>query len=215
MNKTDKILFNEFGSAINDTDFILGKLCLAQSDLYFGNTIDEVILNAAEKAEILTDKLRRAVLHTAPSIEVYRQYEDNLVKQLNIRVELLENQILKIGIPALIPHRKAHTSYIYKPLHHALKQFKAEREFELFKECTVAFIHCYDKKLPKTRIRDHDNIEEKQVMDIIKSFYMESDNGLYADTYHTTRIHDSDATMIYVMDNKVFPEWIYSIEFFA
>ena len=38
------------------------------------------------------------------------------------------------------------------------------------------------------RVRDHDNIEEKHVLDILAGFCLKSDSGLYVDTVHMTRL---------------------------
>ena len=45
-------------------------------------------------------------------------------------------------------------------------------------------MHVYNKNLPLVgRVRDHDNIEEKHVLDIVSSFCMKSDSGFYVDTF--------------------------------
>jgi hypothetical protein len=66
-----------------------------------------------------------------------------------------------------------------------------------------------NKNLPLVgRVRDHDNIEEKHVLDIVSSFCMKSDSGFYVDTFHTTRLGMEDGTLLYVMEAKKFPGWI-------
>ena len=62
--------------------------------------------------------------------------------------------------------------------------------------------------LPLARVRDHDNLEEKHVLDVLAGFFMQSDNGLYVDTYHVTRLAEKDRTWIYVMDSCCFPAWL-------
>lgn len=70
-------------------------------------------------------------------------------------------------------------------------------------------MHVYNKNLPLVgRVRDHDNIEEKHVLDIVSSFCMKSDSGFYVDTFHTTRLGMEDGTLLYVMEAKKFPGWI-------
>lgn len=60
-------------------------------------------------------------------------------------------------------------------------------------------MHVYNKNLPLVgRVRDHDNIEEKHVLDIVSSFCMKSDSGFYVDTFHTTRLGMEDGTLLYV-----------------
>ena len=68
---------------------------------------------------------------------------------------------------------------------------------------------CIIKKLPLVgRVRDHDNIEEKHVLDIISSFYLKSDSGLFVDTFHMTRLGTEDGTFLFVMESSRFPGWI-------
>ena len=63
-----------------------------------------------------------------------------------------------------------------------------------FQKCTVCFLHLYDRELPLGRVRDHDNMEEKHVLDVISNFFLVSDGGLHVDTCHITRMADRDAT---------------------
>ncbi len=69
-------------------------------------------------------------------------------------------------------------------------------------------MHCYEKGLPLGRVRDHDNIEEKHVLDVISNFFLRSDGGLYINVYHESRLEEEDGTCICVMKQKAFPEWL-------
>lgn len=81
-------------------------------------------------------------------------------------------------------------------------------EVPAFKEAVVCFCHVYDKGKPEVRVRDHDNIEEKQVVDALGTFFLESDGGLYLDTYHTTVMGDGDWTEVFLMDKGLFGDWV-------
>lgn len=72
----------------------------------------------------------------------------------------------------------------------------------------VCFCHVYDKGKLEVRVRDHDNIEEKQVVDALGTFFLESDGGLYLDSYHTTVMGDGDWTEVFLMDKGLFGGWI-------
>ena len=106
-----------------------------------------------------------------------------------------------------------YTDYIYKPLyvackHWCLKQSEEKQSIPSYEKCTICFLHQYDKNLPISRIRDHDNYEEKHVLDVLANFFMATDRGLYVDTYHMTRLAEKDGTLIYVMDSNRFCGWL-------
>ena len=66
----------------------------------------------------------------------------------------------------------------------------------------------YDERLPKSRIRDHDNMEEKQVVDALGMFFLQSDGGLFLNTYHVSVISNQDRTVLFLMPQEWFPSWL-------
>lgn len=182
------------------------------SSFQYGRLLD-CMMEASERAECLTDRLRRFILRNPFSSSLKEEYCLNLVQIHKIRVEY-EDCILKAELPVLLPHRKnKYTDYIYKPLFLALQNWCKERqqqgkEIPVYERATVCFIHEYDKKLPGSRIRDHDNIEEKQVVDALGMYFLVSDSGLHLDTYHTTILGERDCTFLFLMEYNQFPKWI-------
>lgn len=57
-------------------------------------------------------------------------------------------------------------------------------------------------------IRDYDNLELKQILDVIAAFLMEDDSGLLIDAYNTTETGKTDCTEISVMEKRRFSDWI-------
>ena len=57
------------------------------------------------------------------------------------------------------------------------------------------------------RIRDYDNLELKQILDVISSFIIVDDGGLLCDAYNTTELGDTDCTRVSIMDKDNFPDW--------
>lgn len=177
------------------------------------DSLNEIILEAAKNSEYLTDKLRRLTLELTLEPKKYMDYKTDLVLIHGIKIAY-EKEILSVRLPVLVPHRKSkYTDYLYKPLYMALKHWCMERsemqeEIPVFCRATVCFIHCYDRKLPLARVRDNDNIEEKHVLDAVGNFFLKSDNGIYVNTYHETKMDEEDRTYLYLMPNELFPEWI-------
>ena len=77
-----------------------------------------------------------------------------------------------------------------------------------FSECVVCFSHIYDKNLSIRRVRDYDNLELKQILDVVCAFVMEDDTGLLCDAYNTTELGDSDCTRITIMGKERLSEWL-------
>lgn len=168
---------------------------------------------ASERAEHLTDRLRKFILGNTFSGIRKEEYCLKLVQIHEIRLEY-EDGILKAELPFLLPHRKnKYTDYIYKTFFLALQQWCGERQalgkvVPVYEQATVCFVHEYNEKLPGTRIRDHDNIEEKQVVDALGIYFLVSDGGLFLDTYHTTTLGERDCTFLFLMEQDRFSEWI-------
>lgn len=70
------------------------------------------------------------------------------------------------------------------------------------------FSHIYAQELPERRIRDYDNLELKQFLDVAASFILTDDNGLLCDAYNTTELGEEDCTRLFLMDSTQFPAWL-------
>lgn len=182
-----------------------------RSQLQYANFCD-MIQEAEKNSERLTDKMRQLILETAVDSQKYERFNEELVELHGITVDYCGG-VLAVSLPALIPHRKdSYTDYVYKPLRIALRYWCLQRveekkEVPEYTECMLCFIHQYDRSYPPARIRDHDNYEEKQVTDLLGSFFMKSDSGHYVDTCHFTRMGSGNRTLLFVMDKHRFPEW--------
>ena len=120
------------------------------------------------------------------------------------------NGIMEITIPCLLPKRKQRqgTEFLLDPLYFALNSYADKNSVPKFRHCVVCFSHIYNKELPTRRIRDYDNIELKQILDIVSTYIMVDDSELLCDAYNTTELGDTDCTVISVMDKDRFPDWL-------
>lgn len=118
--------------------------------------------------------------------------------------------ILEITLPCLIPKRKQRRSaeFLTDPLYFTLSQYADSHPLPKYSHCVVCFSHIYSRDLPSRRIRDYDNLELKQLLDVISSFIMEDDTGLLCDAYNTTELGETDCTRISVMDKDRFFDWV-------
>ncbi|BDF35839.1 hypothetical protein CE91St62_39010 [Lachnospiraceae bacterium] len=167
---------------------------------------EELSTDAALRAERIACQLRNLIYATG---FCKANYMNKAAKVHGIQITSEEN-ILTIRLPGLLPKRKAHvnTSFINEPLHYALKEYLEHNALPLFENCVVCFIQIYDERLPLRRIRDYDNLEFKQILDTISPFVLQDDNGLFCDSYHTTKLESADYTSIHIMDKAMFPKWL-------
>lgn len=93
-------------------------------------------------------------------------------------------------------------------LHVALKQYAEQQNLPHFRECTVCIEHVYDRCLPIKAVRDYDNLETKEVLDIITLYCMTDETGALCDQFQTTRFADSSCTIISVMQKEKFSAWL-------
>lgn len=173
----------------------------------------EAVEQASLCGEKLVGKLRKLAVESAVSREKQREYEVKLIKSHWISVRYQEG-ILKAELPFLLPHRKhKYTDYVYQPLFLAMEHWCEGQEAKglevpRYERAVVCFCHIYDRGRPEAAIRDHDNIEEKQVVDALGTFFLESDGGLYLDTYHTSSMGNGDRTEVFLVEKGRFPDWI-------
>ena len=97
--------------------------------------------------------------------------------------------------------------YLFDPLMAALEQHVKSYPAVRFSHSTVCFVMVYDRALSKRRVRDYDNLELKEALDAVATFFMESDGGLLCDAYHTTELGETDCTKVFVMDSRCYPQW--------
>ena len=110
-------------------------------------------------------------------------------------IEISENGgILEIKLPCLLPKRRQRqsTEFLLDPFTSALSDYAAHHTMPQFQHCVVCFSHIYAQELPERRIRDYDNLELKQFLDVAASFILTDDNGLLCDAYNTTELGEED-----------------------
>ena len=118
----------------------------------------------------------------------------------------------EIHLPMLLPHRKkGQVFFIDDILMHTLKDYEERHgHMDKWEEAVICFRHCYDKKKKVGMIRDHDYIEKKRILDILRLYFLETDNGLYLHTFDCSELGEKDETIIYIMEKSSFSDWIVS-----
>lgn len=170
----------------------------------------ESVSHAALTSEKITGRIRMLVAEMTVDEKLYAKYQHDLISAHGIIIRYKQG-IVAVKLPMLMPHRKSRsTEYITKPLIIALqnwctKQREKGNQVPGFKRAALCFVHYYRVG---TAVRDHDNIEAKHVQDVLALFFLQSDDGLHLDLYHTSEEREESCTWLYLMEKENFPGWL-------
>ncbi len=195
---------------------ILDDIQRLTNALYAMNTTDiqrypdnyEVLsTDAALRAEKITCRLRH-LIYASTSVKK-AEYLTSAATAQGIMVGC-EDGVFEVTLPGLLPKRKSWqgAEYLLDSLGAALSQYARGHPLPNFQHCVIAFSHIYDRNLPERRIRDYDNLELKQIQDVIAAFVLADDTGALCDTYHTTMFGSEDQTCVSIMDREHFSAWL-------
>ena len=163
--------------------------------------------DAALRSELITCRLRHLIYNSTNVKKAEYLASAGIVQGIEIKCE---DDILEITLPCLLPKKKQRksTEFLIDPLYFTLSSYVRNHIVPRFNECVVCFSHIYDKNLSIRRVRDYDNLELKQILDVVCAFVMEDDTGLLCDAYNTTELGDSDCTRITIMGKERLSEWL-------
>jgi hypothetical protein len=163
--------------------------------------------DAALRCERIACRLRH-LIYTTTSVRKEEYLTSAAVMQgVEIRYE---DGLLEITLPCLLPKRQKRQSseFLIDPIYAALSQYAKDHPMPQFRHCVVCFSHVYCHEQPERRVRDYDNLQLKQLLDVVSAFIMVDDSGLLCDAYNTTELGDADCTRIFVMAQGQFPGWL-------
>lgn len=167
----------------------------------------ETAKSAALLSERSTAQLRNFLFTICDGMP--QDYYLQAAEMQDIRVNV-DDGILSVRLPALLP-KKTRTEgfkFLQPTLHATLKRYSEQQNIPHFHECTVYIEHIYDRCLPIKAVRDYDNLEMKEILDIIALYCMTDDTGALCDQFQTTRFADSSCTIISVMQKEKFSAWL-------
>ena len=164
-------------------------------------------LESSLRAEKLACSLRHLVYDTTEVKK--REYLPLAGDAQGIEIRM-QGGMFQIRIPRLLPKRRNRKSveYLLDPLQGCLESYAEKNGCPKYRECVICIIHTYSRENPVSRICDYDNLEWKQVLDVLASFLLVDDSGLLCDIYHTTERGAQDETRIILMEKTMFPDWL-------
>ena len=204
-----KLISRRIGSILEDISRLSNALyAMDTTDIQrYPDNYEILSTDAALRAERIACRLRH-LIYSSTSIQKGEYLQSASVAQ-GISIAY-ENGVLEVTLPGLLPKRRQRQSseFLLDPLYFALEQYAKEQPLPHYRNCVVCFAQVYDQTLPTRRVRDYDNLEEKQLLDLLSTFVMADDTGLLCDAYNTTELGEQDCTKIFVMEKKRFPQWL-------
>ena len=162
---------------------------------------------AALRGEVIACRLRHLIYETTTIRKAEYLTSAGVMQGISV---IEKDGILEITLPCLLPKKsKKHScEYLTDPIYYTLSKYAQTHTLPKFRHCVVCFSHIYSRELSPNRVRDYDNLEEKQILDLLSSFVMADDTGLLCDAYNTAELGEQDCTMIFVMEKHRFPGWL-------
>ena len=173
----------------------------------FSDNYEMLATDTALRAELITCRLRH-LIYISTNIKK-QEYLVSAGIMHGIQIHTSDD-ILEITLPCLLPKRKQKqsTEFLIDPIYFTLSSYADNNKLPRFEHCVVCFSHIYSKELSLRRVRDYDNLELKQILDVVSAFVMKDDNGLLCDIYNTTEIGENDFTVISIMSKECFTKWL-------
>lgn len=204
-----KIISKRIGSILDDISRLNNALyAMDTTDIQrYPDNYEVLSMDAALRAESVACRLRH-LIYASTGIKK-SEYLASAQTAHGIEISC-EDGILEVSLPSLLPKRRQrqNTEFLLDPVYFAMEQYAKENIMPRFRECVVCFTQVYDQALPTRRIRDYDNLEEKQLLDVLSTFVMVDDSGLLCDAYNTAILGEKDCTRISIMEKERFPLWI-------
>ena len=219
-----KLISRRIGSILDDISRLSNALyAMDTTDIQrYPDNYETLSTDAALRAERIACRLRHLIYSSTTIRKGDYLKSASVMHGINITYE---NEVLAVTLPSLLPKRRQRQSaeFLLDPLYFALEQYAKENTLPHYRECVVCFAQVYDQTLqpkllrvlqereierPTRRVRDYDNLEEKQILDLLSSFVMADDTGLLCDAYNTAELGEQDCTMIFVMEKHRFPGWL-------
>ena len=203
------VLSQRITSILSDLNRLTNTLyALTTTDIQrYPENYEVLSSDAALRSERITCRLRH-LLYSTTNVKK-EEYLTSAAVMQGIEIAC-KDDIIEITLPCLLPKRKQHqsTEYLLDPFANALSQYAKAHPMPMLQHCVVCFSQVYCRKLPDRRIRDYDNLELKQFLDVAASFILSDDSGLLCDAYNTTELGEEDCTRIFIMDSTRFPDWL-------
>lgn len=159
-------------------------------------------------AEKLTLRARVLVMYTQATDGKALAFK-NTENVIPVELAITENGWFCMRLPMLASKKmKGNSDYIREFLYDALTEYFNTFKFKKLDKAALIFKHVYKHGTPESWYRDHDNIETKQVADVVALFTMMDDSPKHC--FHLSEGSDGEEnqTEIYVVPGNDFMNWM-------
>ena len=166
-----KIISHRIGSILDDISRLSNALyAMDTTDIQrYPDNYEVLSTDAALRAEKIACRLRHLIYSSTTIHKGDYLTSAGIVHGIEV---VYEDGVLEVTLPGLLPKRKQrqNTEFLLDPFYFSLEQYAKEHPMPHFSDCVVCFTQVYDQCLPTRRIRDYDNLEEKQLLDVLSTF---------------------------------------------
>lgn len=116
-------------------------------------------------------------------------------------IQVRQNELgYEISMPFLMTKRSGRQSvmFLLEPLSCALEAFTKEHPIERMERAVIWYIYEYEEGTPTRHIRDYDNLEAKEVLDVINTFFLVDDGGDFCELHYSTHRGKKNGTRIII-----------------
>lgn len=206
----------DFGRVLSKTEvqFKRASDALTQTRLFS----EQSNLNAAYEAAFRFEAILEQAVLLARALPAYtgrpkaQEAVDALMEQaIPIEMGYTELGWFCLRIPALLPKKGSGSPvYIQQALYLAMNRFFKGKVPASYSDCVLIYRHVYDSARPERAWRDHDNIEQNMVTDIITLYLLPDDAPAQCAHFYCSAAGSADSTEVYVVPREQFPTWIYA-----
>ena len=106
----------------------------------------------------------------------------------------------EIVMPYLMAKRngKHNVRFLLEPLSYALRQYTEKHTIERLQHAVICFIYEYAEDTPRRYIRDYDNMEAKEVLDLINTYFLVDDSGRFCELHYSSRQGERNQTRVII-----------------
>jgi len=139
--------------------------------------------------------------------------EDITIETMKIKMGFTKEGWFLLKIPALLPKKNKEASiFISNVVASAMRRFFKGKDIELYENCVMIYRHVYHHDRPERRYRDHDNVEQKAITDVITIHLLPDDAPLLCELHSCSTSGHKDETQVFVVPQGEYINWLLTVK---